>query len=150
MAQYFTKEGLKKLKDELKELKTTEMRRIVKLIAEAAAFGDLKENSAYHDARNMKSFLLGRIEQLENAINEAIIKDKDDTGNVQIGSKVAILFAGEKEEYHITSPTEADILKNKISYQSPFGKILMGKKKGEEFVYEINSKKIKVKVLGII
>lgn len=150
MAQYFTKEGLKKLKDELKELKTTEMRRIVKLIAEAAAFGDLKENSAYHDARNMKSFLLGRIEQLENGINEAIIKDKDDTGNVQIGSRVAVLFDGKKEEYQITSPTEADILKNKISYQSPFGKILMGKGKGDEFVYEINDKKIKVKVLGII
>ena len=71
MAQYFTKEGLKKMKEELKELKTNEMRKVTKLIAEAAAFGDLKENAAYHDARGMKSFLLGRIEQLENAINEA-------------------------------------------------------------------------------
>ncbi len=149
MAQYFTAEGLKKLKDELKELKTTQMRAIVKLIAEAAAFGDLKENAGYHDARNAKSFLLGRIEQLENAINEAIIKEKDDTGKVQIGSKVKLLFAGKEEEYTITSPAEADILKSKISYNAPFGQKLMGKKEGEEFNYDAGAKKVKVKVLSI-
>ncbi len=149
MAQYFTKEGLKTLKDELKELKTTEMRRIVKLIAEAAAFGDLKENSAYHEARNSKSFLLGRIEQLENAINDAVIKDKVEDGKIQIGSKVKMLFAGKEEEYQITSSTEADILKNKISYQSPFGQKLMGKKEGDEFNYDAGAKKVKVKVLSI-
>ena len=149
MSQYFTAEGLKKIKEELKELKTTQMRRVVKLIAEAAAFGDLKENSAYHEARNMKSFLLGRIEQLENAIDEAVIKDKVEDGKIQIGSTVELLFAGEKEVYVITSPTEADILKNKISYQSPFGQKLMGKKTGEEFDYEAGAKKVKVKVLKI-
>ena len=149
MPQYFTAEGLRKLKDELKELKTTQMRRIVKLIAEAAAFGDLKENSAYHDARNMKSFLLGRIEQLENAINEAVIKDKVEDGKIQIGSSVKMLFGGKEEEYQITSPTEADILKNKISYQSPFGQKLMGKKEGEEFSYEAGPKKVKIKILKI-
>ncbi len=150
MAQYFTREGLKKLKEELNELKTTQMRRIVKLIAEAAAFGDLKENAGYHDARNAKSFLLGRIEQLENAINEAIIKEKSGEDVVQLGSSVHIDFNGEKVQYEMVSPTEADILKNKISYQSPMGQKLMGKKKGDEFVYEINGKKIAVAVLKIV
>ena len=112
MPQYFTADGLKKLKEELHELKTTEMRRIVKLIAEAAAFGDLKENAAYHDARNMKSFLLGRIEQLENAINEAIIREKEDNDEIQIGSSVIILLDGKEEKFHIVAPTESDILKN--------------------------------------
>ena len=149
MAQYFTKEGLQKLKEELEDLKTTQMRQIVKLISEAAAFGDLKENSAYHEARNMKSFLLGRIEQLENAINDAVIKEKDASGKIQIGSQITIMFGDSKEEYAITSPTEADILKNKISYQSPLGRQLMGKKEKEEFMYEINGKKIKVKVVKI-
>ena len=97
MPQYFTKDGLQTLKDELKELKTTELRRITKLIAEAAAFGDLKENAGYHEARNQKSFVLGRIEQLENAINDAIIKDKDDSGTVQIGSRIKILFGDSKK-----------------------------------------------------
>src|SRR5258706_16051066 len=112
MPQYITKEGLKKLKDELQELKTKEMRRIVKLIAEAAAFGDLKENAAYHDARGMKSFLLGRIEQLENAINEAIVVEKKGDEKVGIGSNVKMLFDGKEQEFHVVAPTEADILLN--------------------------------------
>ena len=149
MTQYFTGEGLKKLKEELQELKTNEMRRVVKLIAEAASFGDLKENSAYHEARNMKSFLLGRIEQLESAINDAIVVEKKEDGAVQVGSELVILFDGKEEKYTIVAPGEADILKNKMSYQSPFGQQLMGKKEGEEFNYEIKGKKINVKILGI-
>lgn len=149
MPQYFTKEGLKKIKDELAQLKGPEMRRIVKLIAEAAAFGDLKENSAYHDARNMKSFLLGRIEQLEAAINDSVVREKSTDGKVQIGSQVTIDFAGETVEYEVVGPTEADILKNKISYQSPLGKLLMGKVAKDAFTYEINGKKIAVKILKI-
>src|SRR3989338_1473140 len=149
MAQYITKEGLQKLKDEVKQLKTVEMRKIVKLIAEAAAFGDLKENSGYHDARNSKSFLLGRIEQLENAINEAVIKEKSGNDKVQIGSKIAMMFDGKKESYEVVSPTEADILKNRISYQSPFGQKLMGKKAGDGFEYQAGSKKVIVRVLEI-
>ena len=149
MVQYFTAQGLTKLKEELKHLKTVEMKRIVKLISEAAAFGDLKENAAYHDARNAKSFLLGRIEQLESAINEAIIVQKDDTGRVQVGSEVSILFGDKKEQYSVVAPGEANILKNKISYQSPFGVQLMGKEEGDSFTYEMKDKKIKVKVLKI-
>ena len=149
MSQYFTEKGLKKLKEELYELKTTEMRRIVKLIAEAAAFGDLKENAGYHEARNMKSFLLGRIEQLEGAINEEVVVEKKEDGKIQLGSNVVILFDGEEETYNVVAPTESDILKNKISYQSPLGQQLIGKKIREEFNYEINGKKMKVKILKI-
>src|SRR3989344_6496618 len=101
MPQYFTKEGLEKLKEELHELKTTETRRITKLIAEAAAFGDLKENAAYHDARGMKSFLLGRIEQLENAVNEAIIVEKRGDEKVGVGSMVKILLENKEQEFGI-------------------------------------------------
>lgn len=149
MVQYFTKEGLEKLKKELHELKTKEMKGLVKLISEAAAFGDLKENSAYHEARNMKSFLLGRIEQLEVAINEAVVVDKVGENKIQVGSEVLIMFGSEKQKFHIVAPTEADILKNKISYQSPLGQKLIGKKAGEEFNHEIKSKKVKIKVIKI-
>ena len=149
MAQYFTPEGFKKLKEELNDLKTREMKRIVKLISEAAAFGDLKENSAYHEARNMKSFLLGRIEQIENAISDAIIHKKKETDGIQIGSEVKIIFNGKEEKYQIVAPTEADILKNKMSYQSPLGQKLMGKRVSDAFDFEINGKKIKVKVLKV-
>ncbi len=149
MVQYFTKEGLEKLKEELHQLKTVENKKIVKLIAEAAAFGDLKENSAYHDARDKMSFLRMRIKELESAINEAVVKEKDGTNNVQIGSKIKILFDGKKEEYEIVAPSEANILQNKISYHSPLGQKLMGQKIGKEFDFMANNKKAKVKILEI-
>lgn len=148
MPNYITKEGLQKLKDELKELKTVEARRITGLIAEARAFGDLKENAGYHEARHMKSLLLGRIEQLENAINEAIVVESRGEG-IEVGSQVELLFGDKKENYHIVSSTEADIFKNKISYESPLGKELMGKKKGDEFAFQAGSKQVKVKVISI-
>ncbi|MEK7562520.1 MAG: transcription elongation factor GreA, partial [Patescibacteria group bacterium] len=118
MVQYFTKDGLQKLKEELHELKTTKNKEIVKLIAEAAAFGDLKENSAYHDARDKMSFLRMRIKELEGAINEAVVKEKDGTNNIQIGSEIKILFDEKEENYEIVSTCEANILKNNISYHS--------------------------------
>jgi len=149
MVQYFTKEGLQKLKDELNDLKTKAVPETKKLIAEARAFGDLKENAGYHDARDKISFLLGRIEQLEGAINEAIIHEKTGESVVEIGSKVEIMFGDEKQNYQIVGTTEADILKNKISYQSPLGQKLMGQKAGKEFSFEAGNKKIKVKVLEI-
>lgn len=148
MVQYFTKEGLAKLKEELKDIKENQVRETKRLIKEAAAFGDLKENSAYHDARDKMSFIKGRIEQLESAINEAVIKPAcRQAGKIGIGSGVAIDFGGQKETYTIVNPTEADILHNKISYQSPLGQQLLGQKVGGEFTF--GDKKIKVKILEI-
>jgi len=149
MVQYFTKEGLKKIKDELKDIKENQVQETKKLIAEARAFGDLKENAGYHDAREKMSFLLGRVEQLEVAINEAVIKEKDGAETVQIGSQIKILFDGEEQNYQITAPTESDILKGKISYHSPLGQNLMGKELGNEFSFQAGNKMVNVKVLEI-
>lgn len=149
MVQYFTKEGLQKLKDELKELKTVKIPENIKLIKYAAAEGDLKENAGYHDARERKRFLLMRIEELESAINDAVILDKKNSNKVHIGCSVEILIDGTKEKYEIVAPGEANILKNKMSYQSPLGSQLMSRKLGEEFNYEIRDKKMKVKILKI-
>lgn len=149
MTQYFTAEGLKKLKDELHYLKTTKNKEIIKLISEAAAFGDLKENASYHDARDKMAFLRMRVAELEGAINEAVVSEKKETGTVQIGSEVLILFDGKEEKYHIVASTEADILKNKMSYQSPLGQKLIGQKIGLEFDFMGGSEKIKVKILEV-
>jgi transcription elongation factor GreA len=149
MVQYFTKEGLETLRAELKDIKERQMPETKKLIAEARAFGDLKENAGYHDARDKMSFLLGRIEQLEGAINEAVVCENkaECAGTVEVGSEVEIVFGSEKQKYQIVAPTEADILKNKISYQSPLGQQLIGKKVGNKFNF--GEKKIKVEVLKI-
>ncbi len=149
MTQYFTAEGLKKLKDELHYLKTTKNKEIIKLIAEAVAFGDLKENAAYHDARDKMAFLRMRIEELEGAINEAAIIGKEGIDKVQIGYEVTILFDGKEEKYHIVAPVEANILKNKISYQSPLGQKLIGQKVGAEFNFKGGEETVKVKILEI-
>lgn len=150
MAQYLTREGLQKLKDELHELKTVKIPENIKLIKYAAAEGDLKENAGYHDARERKTWLLRRIAELENAINDAVIYEKKDSDNVQIGSMVAIEMDGQKPEtYEMVAPGEADILKNKMSYQSPLGQQLMHRKAGEEFDYQIRDKKMKVKIVKV-
>lgn len=149
MVQYFTRKGLQKLKEELKSLKEKDVPETKKLIAEARAFGDLKENAGYHDARDKMSFLLGRVEQLQSAINEAVIQERTGEEAVEIGSEVKILFGDEEEVYSIVGPTEADILKNKVSYQSPLGKELMGKTVGKEFKFTAGEKPIKIKILEI-
>ena len=137
------------LKDELKDLKDNKVPETRKLIAEARAFGDLKENAGYHDARDKMSFLLGRIEQLETAINEAVVKEKTGAGEIEVGSDIVILFGDEKQTYQVVAPSESDILKNKISYQSPLGQALIGKRAGKEFDFIAGNNKIKVKVLEI-
>ena len=91
------------------------------------------------------AFLRMRIAELEGAINESIVYEKKDSDKIQIGSEITILFAGKEEKYHIVAPGEANILKNKLSYQSPLGKELMGKKVGEKFKFN----KAEIKILDI-
>lgn len=149
MVQYFTKEGLQQLKEELNDLKKNKIPEVKKLIAEARAFGDLKENAGYHDARDKMSFLLGRVEQLEAAINESVVQKKSEDEKIQIGSKITIMFGNEKQNYQIVGPTEADILHNKISYQSPLGQELIGKEVDKEFSFQAGNNKVKIKILEI-
>lgn len=149
MTQYFTAEGLKKLKEELHYLKTIKNKEIIELISEAAAFGDLKENASYHDARDKMAFLRMRMEELEGVINEAVVFEKKETDRVQIGSEVLILLDGKEEKYHIVSSGESDILKKKLSYQSPLGQKLIGQRIGKKFDFQSGEEKIKVKILEI-
>ena len=95
------------------------------------------------------AFLRMRVAELEAAINEAVVKDKDGTDKVQIGSEVKILFGKDEEKYEIVAPGEANILKNKLSYQSPLGKELMGREAGKEFDFEAGKNKVKIKILEI-
>ncbi|MFA5878281.1 MAG: transcription elongation factor GreA [Candidatus Staskawiczbacteria bacterium] len=149
MPQYFTAEGIKKLKEELHQLKTVETKKVVALLKYAASFGDLKENAGYDDAKERQAFLVTKIKQLEAVINDAIIYEKGETDKVQIGSTVLLVFGEDKEEFHIVAPAESDILNNKLSYQSPLGRELIGRKTKDEFFFENNGAKVKVKILEI-
>jgi transcription elongation factor GreA len=149
MPEYFTKEGLEELKKELNRLKTDEIRKISELIKNAASFGDLKENFAYHDAKDRQAILQGKISEQETKVNNAVIIEKNQTDKVQVGSKIKVLTNGEEWELSVVGSDMSDPANNKISYQSPVGKALMGKKVGEEVKIEINGEEVKYKILEI-
>jgi len=132
---YYTAEGLKKLKDELHEMKTVQRPSISNQIAEARDKGDLSENAEYDAAKEAQGLLEMKISKLENIISNARILDdsKLDTSKVLILSKVKIknVSNGMVMNYTLVAENEADIKQNKISVESPIGKGLLGKKQGD-------------------
>jgi transcription elongation factor GreA len=133
--QYYTEEGLKKLKDELHELKTKGRQDIAKQIAEARDKGDLSENAEYDAAKDAQGLLELKIAKLEAVVGNARVMDnsKMDASKVGILSTVKIknIKNGMTMTYTLVSEEEADLKAGKISLTSPFGKGLMGKEKGD-------------------
>jgi transcription elongation factor GreA len=132
---YYTAEGLQKLKDELYELKTIQRPSISEQIAEARDKGDLSENAEYDAAKEAQGILEMKISKMEAIIaNARLIDDsKIDSSKVYILSKVKLKNQsnGMEIEYTIVAENEADIKQRKISVDSPIGKGLLGKSKGE-------------------
>ena len=151
--KYFTEEGLKKLKDELHLLKTKGRAEIASPIAEARDKGDLSENAEYDAAKEAQGLHELKISKLEDSISNARVIDESEinTDKVSILSKVKVLnFSFDKEfEYTIVSEEESDLQQGKISVQSPIGKGLLGKKKGEEVSIDVPSGELKFKILNI-
>jgi len=147
--QYFTEKELEEIKKELHHLKTIETRKIAGLIKHTASFGDLKENAAYHDAKDKQAFLLGKILELRSKIGNAKIVKKKQDGKVQISSTLLVLLNGEKEKIEITGSDCSDPLKNKFSCQSPLGKILLNKSVGDKVKINIEGNKIDCQILKI-
>ncbi|MFA6039125.1 MAG: transcription elongation factor GreA [Candidatus Peribacteraceae bacterium] len=151
-----TKEGLKKLKDELEELKTTRRTEVAQRLKEAISYGDLSENSEYEEAKNEQAFVEGRILELEQKIKNAkIISEKKQIGRgkeIDIGSTVTVanLTDGdEPERYTIVGSTEADPLEHKISNESPMGKALIGRHKGENVEISSPSGILEFEILNV-
>lgn len=130
-----TSEGLKKLQDELDNLKTVRRKENTAALKIAKSFGDLSENSEYDEAKNEQAEIEARISEIENMLKNAEIIDESDiaTDVVSIGSKVTVkdIDDGEVCEYLIVGSTEADPMKGKISDESPVGTALLGHKIGE-------------------
>ncbi|KPQ19885.1 transcription elongation factor GreA [Algoriphagus sp. NF] len=151
--QYYTEEGLKKLKDELQELKTKGRADIAKQIAEARDKGDLSENAEYDAAKDAQGLLELKIAKLEAVVGNARVLDnsKMDQSKVGILSTVKIknVKNGMTVTYTLVSEEEADLKAGKISLASPFGKGLVGKSKGE--IAEINAPagKLQFEILDI-
>ncbi|GAB4238931.1 MAG: transcription elongation factor GreA [Ekhidna sp.] len=150
---YYTKEGLQKLKDELNELKTKGRADMAKQIAEARDKGDLSENAEYDAAKEAQGLLELKISKLETVVGNARVVDESsiDTSQVSILSTVKIRNKKNKMEvtYQLVAEEEADLKSGKISVQSPIGKGLLGKKKGEVAMIKVPAGDIEFEILDI-
>ncbi len=149
MSQYLTAEELEKLKKELNYLKTVEMRKVAELIRHTASQGDLSENAAYDDAKERQGFLQGKILELEGKISSAEIVEKKKTGKVEIGSVVLIFLDGKKEKFEIVGAGQTDLKKDKLSYESPIGKAIFGRKIGDKIKIKIGENEVNCEILKI-
>ncbi len=138
--QVVTYTGLKKIEEELQDLKVNKRREIAAKIKEAREQGDLSENAEYDAAKDEQRDIEARIEQLEAILKNVEVVDEDevDTEVVGIGRTVTVYDYEFDEEvvFHIVGSTEADIMKNKISDESPVGMALKGARVGEEVMVE--------------
>lgn len=151
-----TKEGLRKLKEELEHLKTVRRQEVASRLKEAISYGDLSENSEYEEAKNEQAFVEGRILELEGKIKNAkiITEKKADVRHkeIDIGSTVQLLNTtdgDEQETYTIVGSTEADPLEHKISNESPIGKSLLGRSRGDKVTIQSPSGVIAYEVVNV-
>jgi transcription elongation factor GreA len=129
-----TREGLERLKAELEELKNIKRPQISAQVAEARSHGDLRENSAYDAARHDQMMNEKRIADLEGLVRGAVVMDEARAGStdvVGLGSTVVVDFDGDEERYKIVGAIEAKPANGLISNESPMGKALLGKRKGQ-------------------
>ena len=145
--------GLKKLEDELHDLKVVKRKEVAEKIKEAREQGDLSENAEYDAAKDEQRDIENRIEQLEAILKNVEVVDEDevDTDTVGIGCTVKVFDYEFDEEivYDIVGSTQADIMKNKISDESPVGMALKGAKVGSEVTVEAPDGEFKYRVLEI-
>ena len=130
---YLTQEGYEELKQELDDLINIKRPANIKAIKEARALGDLSENAEYDAARNEQAELEGRIQKLEQILENVSIIENIDNGKVSIGNTVEIKYVddGESDEYQIVGSQEANPFESKISNESPIAKALLGRKVGD-------------------
>tara|TARA_R110002049_G_scaffold163790_7_gene329780 strand:+ start:1598 stop:2071 length:474 start_codon:yes stop_codon:yes gene_type:complete len=150
---YFTEEGLQRLKDELKHLRTVERPSISKQIGEARDKGDLSENAEYDAAKEAQGLLEMKISKLETLIGNARVVDESqlDTSKVLVLSKVKIRNVATKAEmeYTLVSEKEANLKEKKISVDSPIGKGLLGKSIGDIAEVQVPSGLMKLEIIAI-
>jgi transcription elongation factor GreA len=153
-----TKEGLKKLKEELDFLKTTKRQEIAARLKEAISYGDLSENAEYEEAKNDQAFIEGRIleleKQIKNAklITEGMMLKAAKGKTIDIGSVVTVRNKtddDEAETYTIVGSMEADPIEHKISNESPIGKALLGHEKGDVVDVTAPAGKFKYEVVKV-
>jgi transcription elongation factor GreA len=148
-----TPEGFEKLTDEIRYLSNDRRREVAERIRVAREFGEIAENAEYDTAKNEQAYLEARIAMLEERLAHARVVTKKEikSGEVSIGTKVRLRDVGANKtvEYHIVGSAEADPAENKLSNESPVGKAIMGRKKGETVEVAAPRGKLKFKIMDI-
>ena len=148
-----TAEGYKKLQEEIDYLRGEKRREVAERIRVAREFGDIAENAEYDDAKNEQAMLEHKIAQLEERLLSArvITKKEISKDEVSVGSRVVLrdVKARKEVEYHIVGSAEANPTENKLSNESPVGKAIMGRKKGETVEVAAPRGKLKFKIMDI-
>lgn len=147
-----TTDGLASLRKELNELKNIKLPEVVGRVSRAREDGDLSENSAYQFGKQEQEFLQGRVEELEDILQNATLLKKAGNGKksaVDVGCKVTVSINGKKSTFEVVGDWEAKPTEKKISGSSPLGKALMGKKVGEEIEVEVPAGKVIYSIISI-
>ncbi|MDR7556076.1 MAG: transcription elongation factor GreA [Armatimonadota bacterium] len=149
-----TREGLRKLEEELERLKGIRRKEVAERIKQAKEFGDLAENAEYDDAKNEQAFIEGRILQIEQMLRSARVIDDAAVASdvVSVGSTVRLkdVTAGGELTYTIVGSAEADPLADRISNESPVGQALLGRKKGETVTIRVPAGTLTYTILDIV
>ena len=148
-----TPQGYEKLKQEIEYLTTEKRREIADRIRVAREFGDIAENAEYDDAKNEQALLEQRIATLEERLVSARVIDEGEITSdvVSIGSRVRLkdIDANETVEYHIVGSAEANPAEQKLSNESPVGRAIIGRKKGETVEVAAPRGSLKFKIMDI-
>ncbi len=150
---YLTADGLKRLKDELENLKGPGREDLSRRLRAAIQMGDLSENADYIQAKEEQGFLEGRIQELTAILSNVVIIEENlaNREKVDIGARVTIQEEGfdDLETYQVVGPKEADPRNNRISYESPIGRALLGKKIGELAIADTPNGQFIFKIVSI-
>ena len=150
---YVTKEGLKKLQDELDKLQTVERPKISKAIGEAIEKGDISENGEYDAAKDAQGLLEAKIAQLQDLIANCRVIDESQIGTskVQMLNKVTIknMKTGMTMVYTLVSETEANFKEGKLSIHTPIAQALVGKKVGDKVTVQVPAGEMEFEILDI-
>ena len=147
-----TREGLERLRLELKELKEVRRPAVVAALAEARSHGDLRENAGYDAAKHDQAMTEKRISDLDALLRQAVVIEEDSgsgSGEVRIGSTVVVEVEGEEERYTIVGAIEAKPAQGLISNESPVGRALLGMRPGDDAVAEAPHGVTRLRVIRI-
>ncbi|MBI5787174.1 MAG: transcription elongation factor GreA [Candidatus Niyogibacteria bacterium] len=151
--EYLSREGFERLKKDLEHLKTDKRRDIADRLEYAKGLGDLSENSEYHEAKEAQMENERRIAEIEDILARSVIMTKaEGASSVAMGSTVVVSRedSSETSRFVLVGSEEADPSQSKISYESPLGRSLLGKKKGEEVSITAPRGEIKYKIVDIM